>query len=166
MSDTKTAYHEQSINYYRQSENNVLDQDRMARSKKRESRYNEQWKRRRVDLNEICRRFAPRDPHGHKEGYKWVFEDDRRNRVSGYRVVCDMVAGYLRVYKKTPRYPKRGKPIEIDTGRFGSNETTHYKIRKRNGYDTTAGILKHLRGKCGPGRIHRRGSNKNGDNKK
>lgn len=160
MGDTKTAYHKQSVNYYRQSENSVPDQDRIARSKKRESQYNDQWKKRRVDINEICRRFAPNDPYGHKEGYKWVFEDDRRNRVSGYRVVCDMVSGYLRVYKKTPLYPKRGKPIEIDTGRFGPNETTHYKIRKRNGCDTTAGILKSLSGERGSGCTRRDGGNK------
>lgn len=161
MSDTKTIYHDQSVDYYRRAEESTIDQSRIWRSKIRENKYNEQWEKHPVDLNDVCRQFAPSDPHGHKEGYKWVFEDDQRNHKSGYRIVCDMIDGYLRVYQKTPDCRKKGRPIDIENGQFGPNETTHYKIRKRNTGDTTAGILKQI------GKEHkRRGTHRKGDRQK
>ena len=53
-------------------------------------------------------------------GYKYVYENDR------YQVVADMAAGYLRIKNKnTNQY------VKLD-GKPGSNDETHFKIKKRS----------------------------------
>lgn len=120
MSDSKSIYSEMS-NYYineRVPSSNV-DQGRYDRSKERERKYNENWKRRPVNINEICDKFAPGDD-GHEEGVKYVFEGSR------YKVVADMVSGYLRIFDKTAKsYTK------LDGTPSGSLEETHFKILRR-----------------------------------
>ncbi len=92
--------------------------DRYDRSKDREARWNESWKRQPVDLNDIVSRFTP-GAQGRRRGVKYVFENAR------WRIDADMVAGYLRIYDKRTK-----KNVKLN-GLPGSNKATHFKILKR-----------------------------------
>ena len=96
----------------------MVDQGRYDRSKDRETRWNESWKRQPVDLNDIVSRFTP-GAQGRRRGVKYVFENAR------WRIDADMVAGYLRIYDKRTK-----KNVKLN-GLPGSNKETHFKILKR-----------------------------------
>ena len=119
MSDYKETYSEESKDYIEKVvSSRELDKNRYERSKQREDRYNEQWKKYPVNLNDICDKFAPGD-NGHKEGVKFVFDG------STHEVKADMASGYLRIYnKQTHQY------VKLD-GTSGTAEETHFKILRR-----------------------------------
>ena len=92
MGDYKTAYSDVS-NYYINDvvPSSSIDQERYGRSKAREEKYNENWKKLKVNLNEIVDKFVPENSTVNVQhsqgGVKYVFEGDR------YEVICDKVAG-------------------------------------------------------------------------
>lgn len=120
MGDSKSLYSEAS-NYYIEVDvqHNDIDAQRYGRSKNRERKYNDNWMKNQVNLNEIVDRFTP-DADGCRDGVKFVFENDR------YRILADMPAGYLRIYdkyQKTYLMPN-GEPCT-------DNNSSHFKIKKR-----------------------------------
>ena len=119
MSDYKSVYSEAS-QYYVEKEvpSSDVTQAQYDRSKAREAKYNENWKKQPVNLNDICDEFAPGDD-GYKDGVKWKFDGER------YQVVADMASGYLRIYdKETKRW------CRLD-GTSGGRDDTHFKILRR-----------------------------------
>lgn len=121
MADTKSLYSEVSHYYVEEKVlSSAVDRGRYERSKERERKYNENWKKTPVNINEIVDRFAPGDD-GHEKGVKYIFEGPR------YQVRADMVAGYLRIYDKAIK-----KFVKIDRGLPDpGEEPPHYKILKR-----------------------------------
>ncbi|MGN1383581.1 MAG: hypothetical protein ACI4W2_12285 [Eubacterium sp.] len=125
MSDYKAAYSDISKDYI---ENVVpssdIDRGRYDRSKKREAKYNENWKKQKVNLNEIVDKFVPSTENfveQHSEGgVKYDFEGER------YIVKCDKAAGYLRIYDK-----KAKSFCELDGTPSNKREETHFKIKRR-----------------------------------
>lgn len=120
MSDSKQRYSDSSHKYVTNDvPSSMADQDRYDRSKAREAKWNENWKRQPVNLNEIVERFTP-DIQGHRNGVKYVFEN------SHWKVIADMVSGYLRIYNKRTK-----KFIKLD-GTYTDDPTqSHFKILKR-----------------------------------
>ncbi len=100
----------------------MVDQGRYDRSKDRETRWNESWKRQPVDLNDIVSRFTP-GAQGRRRGVKYVFENAR------WRIDADMVAGYLRIYDKRTK-----KNVKLN-GLPGSNKETHLKFSREGKCD-------------------------------
>lgn len=121
MADKKSLYSEVSRYFVEEKvPATSLDRGRYERSKERERKYNENWKKVSVNINEIVDKFAPEDD-GREKGVKYIFEGPR------YRVLADMVAGYLRIYDKTIK-----KFVKIDGSLPGpGEEPPHYKILKR-----------------------------------
>jgi hypothetical protein len=119
MSDSKQRYSDSSRSYISNDvPNSTVDRERYDRSKDREAKWNENWKKQPVDLNEIVNQFTP-GAQGRRKGVKYVFENAR------WRVDADMVSGCLRVYDK-----KAKKNVKLD-GTSGGNRETHFKILKR-----------------------------------
>ena len=125
MADYKQAYSDISKDYVDNIvPGSALDQERYDRSKAREAANNENWKKQKVNLNEIVDRFVP-EVNGFVEqhtegGVKYVFEGDR------YTVKCDKVAGYLRIYdKQSKMYCK------LDGTPSKNGDETHFKIKRR-----------------------------------
>ena len=125
MSDSKDLYSEASSKFVEE----VLDVGEIdaaveaatrqyESSKAREAKYNSRWKAQSVNINEVVELFAP-DSIGSRKNVKYIFEG------AAYNVVCDMAAGYLRVFKKASR-----KYVKLD-GQNGSNAETHFKIKRR-----------------------------------
>lgn len=120
MADSKAGYSKAAKFYARiMIHGNMLDAIRYYRSKLRESKYNEEWKKHPVNLNIIVSQFVP-GVKGKAKGVKYEFEN------SGYIIKVDMPSGYLRIYDK-----KIGKYIKLD-GTPGSLEETHFKISRRS----------------------------------
>ncbi|MFR0556037.1 hypothetical protein [Pseudoscardovia radai] len=145
MTDTKDVFHKNAVTFYEHADETEQDKERIERAQNRESRYNDAWSK--VDIEEVRKRYAPKDAQGHKSGYKWVYEDNPKDHNHGYQVVCDMLNGSLRVYLKIPHTKKskiKHKAVHIEDNSFGDKTNTHYKIKKRNGNDTRRGILKTL----------------------
>ncbi len=119
MSDYKSVYSE-AAQYYitNEVEASSIDRARYERSKLREKKYNELWRRNSVNLNDVCDEFAPGDL-GYKEGVKFIFEGDR------YKVKADMASGYLRILDKDT-----GRYVKLD-GAPGGLDETHFKIYRR-----------------------------------
>ena len=86
-------------------------------SKEREKRHNNEWVKRKVNINDIVAVFTP---NAKKETsyQKLIFKGDK------YTVIADLNAGYLRIQNK------EGKYIRLD-GTVGSNSETHFKIMNR-----------------------------------
>ena len=125
MSDYKAAYSDVS-NFYINDvvPLNSIDQDRYGRSKAREEKFNENWKKQKVNLNEIVDKFVPENgtvknqySHG---GIKYVFEGDR------YKVICDKAGGYLRIYDKILK-----SYCKLDGTPSNDGDETHFKIKRR-----------------------------------
>lgn len=120
MADSKTSYSIAAKFFARvMSHGSMLDAIRYARSKLRESKFNENWKKHMVNLNDVVNQFTP-GVKGKPKGVKFQFEN------ANYIVKVDMPSGYLRIYdKKAKMYTKLdGTPSE-------SREETHFKIMKR-----------------------------------
>lgn len=125
MSDYKSAYSDISKDYIENIvPTNSVDQERYKRSKERELKFNENWKKQKVNLNEIVDKFVPKIDEvvtqKSEGGVKYNFIGER------YIVKCDKVAGYLRIYdKKTKSYCK------LDGTPSKNPEETHFKIKRR-----------------------------------
>ena len=67
MSDYKTRYSIASNTYIKKTvPENHLDQERYQRSKERERKWNKDWVKQSVDLNEVVNKFIPtNDPNRH-----------------------------------------------------------------------------------------------------
>ena len=120
MADSKTAYSSASKKFVNKA---VLKSEEAKHqfdvSKKKEEKYNNKWSNHMININEVVDKFSP-NSKGYKNGYKYVFEGDK------YQVVADMAAGYLRIKNKnTNQY------VKLD-GKPGSNDETHFKIKKRS----------------------------------
>lgn len=119
MADSKTSYSIAAKFFARvMSHGSMLDAIRYARSKLRESKFNENWKKHMVNLNEIVDQFTP-GVKGKRAGVKYQFEN------ANYIVKVDMPSGYLRIWDKSLK-----SYIKLD-GTPGNNEETHFKVKKR-----------------------------------
>ncbi len=119
MADSKSAYSETSKHYIEvKVPESAVEQGRFDRSKLRESQYNENWKKQKVNLNEIVDQFCPQFRVKEK-GEKYIFKGER------YDVSADMVAGYLRIYDNSIK-----DWIKLD-GSIDTDGSGHYKIKKR-----------------------------------
>lgn len=119
MADSKAMYAKAARYYARYViHGNMVDAIRYYRSKVRESKFNENWKKHMVNLNDVVNQFTP-GAKGKAKGVKFQFENDR------YAVVVDMPSGYLRIKDKST-----GAYIKLD-GSPGNREETHFKLMKR-----------------------------------
>ena len=125
MADYKTAYSDVSKVYIdTEVPLSQLDQCRYKRSKIREKDNNENWIKRKVNLNDIVDFFIPPKTEIIKRytesGVKYNFEGKR------YIVKCDKVAGYLRIYDKyTKSY------CLLDGTPSKNRDKTHFKIKRK-----------------------------------
>ena len=125
MSDYKSAYSDISNHYISKvvPENDV-DKERYNRSKERETKNNKNWIKNKVNLNEIVDKFIPSKVEVTRTktegGVKYVFEGER------YKIKCDKVAGYLRIYDK-----KEKSFCKLDGTISKNNNETHFKIKRR-----------------------------------
>ncbi len=120
MSDAKQCYSDSSRGYVNHdAHSSVVDRDRYNKSKSREAKWNENWKKQSVNLNDIVEQFTP-NVQGHRHGVKYVFENTK------WRIDADMVAGYLRIYDK-----KAKKNVKLDGSFSTGPEDSHFKILKR-----------------------------------
>ena len=120
MSDSKQRYSDSSHSYIGNDvPGSTVDQGRYDRSKDREAKWNESWKRQPVNLNDIVNRFTP-GAQGHRKGVKYVFENAR------WRIDADMVAGYLRIDDK-----KVKKNTLLDGTPTNDPAASHFKILTR-----------------------------------
>lgn len=125
MSDSKSTYSEVSKYYVNVTvPQNDIDRDRYLRSKDREKKWNQDWLKNKVNINEVVDRFVPKgDPERsfHTEGgVKFDFEGTR------YKIKCDKVAGYLRIFDK-----EVGMFCKLDGTPSRNLKETHFKIKKR-----------------------------------
>ncbi len=120
MADQKSAYSEASKHYVEvKVTESALDKERFDRSKLREAKYNENWSKQKVNINEIVDEFAPNFTVK-ETGTKYIFKGDR------YEVTADMAGGYLRIKDRNT-----GKWVKLDGTPVSSNAEGHYKIKKR-----------------------------------
>lgn len=120
MADSKSKYSSEAKFYTRvTSHSSIVDAIRFARSKHRESKFNENWKKHMVNINDVISQFTP-GVKGKPKGVKFQFENEN------YIVKVDMPSGYLRIYDK-----KAKSYIRIDGTPSRREEDTHFKIMKR-----------------------------------
>jgi len=120
MADSKAGYSKAAKFYARvMSHGSMLDAIRYYRSKLRESKFNENWKKHMVNLNDVVNKYTP-GVKGKPKGVKYQFEN------ANYIVKVDMPSGYLRIFDK-----KAGKYTTIDGTPTTDFESTHFKIMKR-----------------------------------
>lgn len=120
MADSKARYSAAAKHYAQvMSHSSMLDAIRYAKSKLREKKFNENWKKHMVDLNEIVDKFTP-GVKGKPKGVKFEFKNEK------YIVKVDMPAGYLRIYDR-----KLKKYVKLDGTPSDSLEETHFKVKKR-----------------------------------
>ena len=74
----------------------MLDAIRYYRSKVRESKFNENWKKHMVNLNDVVNQYTP-GVKGKPKGVKYQFENNK------YIIKVDMPSGYLRIYDKSAK---------------------------------------------------------------
>ena len=120
MSDTKDNYSDASASFVDGALNGNEGLKKLYdKSKLRESRHNDDWLQRSVNINDLVNRFAPSSV-GYRSGVKFIFRGDR------YTVIADMASGYLRVYDSVARsyVDRNGRPSNNDI-------ETHFKIKRR-----------------------------------
>ena len=119
MSDSKAGYSKAAKFYARiMIHSSMLDAIRYYKSKLRESKYNSNWEKNKVNLNDVVSKFTP-SKKGEAKGVKYVFKN------ANYTIKADMPSGYLRIFDN-----KAKKYVKLD-GTPGTNEETHFKIKKR-----------------------------------
>ncbi|PJJ40994.1 hypothetical protein [Hallerella succinigenes] len=120
MSNAKEIYSEAS-KYYCETKvpSNPIDLARYNRAKLREKEFNENWKKEKVNIVDIVNQYAP-NAKAYENGYKYYFEG------ADNIVMCDMVAGYLRIKNKATELF-----YMMDGTLTGSNEGTHFKIKRK-----------------------------------
>ncbi len=120
MADSKAGYSKAAKFYARiMIHGSMLDSIRYYKSKLREAKFNDNWKKHMVNLNEVVNQFTP-GTKGKAKGVKYEFENTK------YIIKADMPSGYLRIYDKNSRMYLR-----IDGTPSRSQEETHFKIMKR-----------------------------------
>lgn len=120
MSNAKEIYSEASKYYCEVSvRENPLDAARYERSKAREAKYNENWKRQKVNIIDIVEKYAPNATPCHK-GYKFYWEGEENV------VIADMIAGYLRILHKPT-----GLHYRLDGTLTDDKDSTHFKIKRK-----------------------------------
>lgn len=119
--DSKTNYSNKSREYVEKDVvNNEIDSRRYYRSKLRESKYGKNWEKNKVNINEVVEEFVPNCTNIYtKSGVKLYYENDK------FRVIADKASGYLRIYNKQLK-----KFVKLD-GTVGTNDETHFKIKRR-----------------------------------
>jgi hypothetical protein len=125
MSDYKSAYSDISKNYIEHVvPTSEIDRGRYKRSKDREVKFNKNWSKQKVNLNEVVDYFIPAIEGFIKKrssgGVKYEFEGKR------YIVKCDKVGGYLRIFDK-----KLHSFCRLDGTPSGNRDETHFKIKRR-----------------------------------
>lgn len=116
----KEIYSEMSKRYVEiEVTTNEVDRERYQRAKAREALYNENWKKIKVNINEIVDKFTP-DVEGKKKGEKFVF----KNRA--YIIKADMAVGYLRIYDR-----QRKIYIKPDGSPCLGRDESHFKILRK-----------------------------------
>lgn len=120
MSDSKEKYSRQASDFVNNQVPNLERAKELYDSaKRREARFNDRWKKRSVNINEIVAEFAP-GAEPYQDGVKAYFEGPR------YIVMADMAAGYLRIWdKRTKSYTR------LDGTPSKNRDATHFKILKR-----------------------------------
>lgn len=120
MADSKSGYSAAAKFYARvMIHGSMMDAVRYYRSKNREAKFNDQWKKHMVNLNEVVNKFTP-GVRGKAKGVKFQFEN------ASYIIKVDMPSGYLRIYDKNAKaYTKVDGTPSSDRGE------THFKIMKR-----------------------------------
>ena len=119
MADSKEEYSTESKDFIARVPTDKPAEKEYERSKKREAKYNERWKKQKVNLNEVVDTFAP-DATIRKEKGKLIYEGER------YNVLADMSAGYLRIWdKETEQY------VTLDGAPDPKYKNGHYKIMRR-----------------------------------
>ena len=120
MADSKAGYSRAAKFYARiMIHGSMLDAIRYYKSKLREAKYNENWKKHMVNLNDVVKQFTP-GAKGKPKGVKYEFEN------ANYIIKVDMPSGYLRIFdKKAKMYTTIGGTPSFDF------EETHFKIMKR-----------------------------------
>lgn len=120
MADQKTAY-SQASEYYVEAalDSSAANHVAYEKSKERQRKHGENWKKQPVNINEICDKFAPGDS-GAIRGQKFIFEGPR------YVVQADMAAGYLRIWDKQLR-----AHIKLDGTPSKDRRKTHFRIKRR-----------------------------------
>ena len=97
----------------------MLEAIRYYKSKLREAKFNDNWKKNMVNLNDVVDKFTP-GAKGKRKGVKFQFENER------YIIKVDMPSGYLRIFdKKIKMY------VKLDGTPGNNREETHFKIMKR-----------------------------------
>lgn len=120
MADAKTPYSSTSAIYVTSAINNSnTEQDRYNRSKAREKKFNSNWSKQKVNINDVVNQFTP-NCTGKAHGVKYEFENDR------YVIKADMASGYLRIYDKTLK-----SYVKLDGSPSKNRDETHFKIKKR-----------------------------------
>ncbi|NMM98696.1 hypothetical protein [Bifidobacterium olomucense] len=120
MSDTKSAYSSASRHYIEDIvPGSEKEQERHRKAKERETKHNDDWIQRSVNINDIVDKFTP-GAVGRRKGYKvkYVGKD--------YIVLADMIAGYLRIIDK-----HTGGFVTLDGTVSKDGKETHFKILKR-----------------------------------
>ena len=120
MSNAKAIYSEAS-KYYCETKvpSSSIDQERYNKSKAREAKFNENWKKEKVNIVDIVEKYAP-NAKAYENGYKFYFEGEK------YTVITDMVAGYLRIKDNAS-----GKWLRLDGTLTKSDKRTHFKIKRK-----------------------------------
>lgn len=120
MSNAKEVYSKTSKYYCEQVvPNNPFDQERYNRTKAREAKFNENWKKEKVNIIDLVNKFAS-NAVAYEKGYKYYFEGKENI------VICDMIAGYLRIKnKETDLF------FKLDGTLTNSREGTHFKIKRK-----------------------------------
>lgn len=106
MSNAKEVYSKLSQNYVDAVPSTPNLQHGYIASKKREAQFNENWKKNKVNINEIVDKYTPEvTPEVH--GVKAVCKN------KDYIVKADMASGYLKVYDRNNRtfLDKYGNPV-------------------------------------------------------
>ena len=119
MADSKARYSIAASFYARvMIHGSFLDAIRYCKSKLREKKFNENWKKNMVNLNDVVNQFTPK-AKGSPHGVKYHFEN------TNYIIKVDMPSGYLRIFdKRIKQY------VKLD-GLPGNNEETHFKVKRR-----------------------------------
>jgi len=120
MSNAKDDYSEVSRYYCgEQIPRSPKDQKRYVSSRLREWRFNENWKKQKVNINELVDKYAPGvEGMDHRVKFEWKGPE--------YTVSADMVAGYARVYNnKTKEF------LDINGNPSSDGSKTHFKIKRK-----------------------------------
>ena len=119
MADSKSNYSNTASAKTSEASSNPKIQAAYVRAKEEERRFNSNWSKNKVNLNDLVEKFAP--IHATK------LEGSRKYNIIGknYIIKVDLFSGSARVFDRTiKRY------VKLD-GTKGTLDQTHFKIKKR-----------------------------------